>query len=58
METGNVVRLILFVIAAIVAIRILAGVLHWLLSTGITIAIIAGLIWLAWRLFGTRRSAF
>jgi len=58
MESGTIVRVILFVLVAIVAIRVLSGLLHWLIGTGVTIAIIAGLIWLAWRLFGTQRSSY
>jgi hypothetical protein len=58
MDSGSVIRVILFVIVGIVAVKLLFGVLHWLIGTGITVAIVAGLIWLAWRLFGTKGSAY
>jgi hypothetical protein len=58
MQSSVLIRAILLIVVALIAFRLLSGLLHWLVNTGVTIALVAGLIWLAWRILGGgQRSA-
>ncbi|HXG24412.1 MAG TPA: hypothetical protein VNJ09_07660 [Chthonomonadales bacterium] len=59
MGGSNIWRIVLIVLLAIVALSIvsyLLKVIWWLLSVGLTIAIIVGVIWLIYNLLARRQT--
>lgn len=59
MGVGNIWRIVLIVVLAILALSIvsyLLKVIWWLLSVGLTIAIIVGVIWLIYNLLSRRQT--
>lgn len=59
MGVGNIWRIVLIVVLAILALSIvsyLLKVIWWILSVGLTIAIIVGVIWLIYNLLSRRQT--